>query len=94
MRAQRRDSEGRLQAAPSWESLVERQIREAIADANRAIERVNTEAPTTRQHRRPLDPTAEAERLERAFGKDEAGSGRSVSPIRDGSVGQGSVRSD
>lgn len=36
--------------------------------ANRAIARVNAEAPTARQHRTPLDPAAEAERLERAFG--------------------------
>ena len=150
MSPQRRDSEGRPQTAHSWESLVERQIREAmeagafedlphqgerlpieddtaagewamahrmlrnagmappwiesdkearrllgeletlieraprtsplsrgrlrtqvarvVADANRAIERVNAEAPTARQHRRRLDPTTEAERLERAFG--------------------------
>lgn len=41
-----------------------------VADANRAIARVNSEAPTDRQHRRPLDPLAERERLERAFGPD------------------------
>jgi hypothetical protein len=146
---QRRDAEGRLETAHSWESLVERQIREAIdggafedlpyrgerlpleddsaagdwamahrmlgnagiappwiesdkearkqlallgalierapaispashgkarrdlaqivAAANEAIARVNAEAPTLRQHRRPLDPPAEAERLERAL---------------------------
>lgn len=149
MSPQRRDAEGRRQIAHSWESLVERQIREAmeagafedlpyqgqrlpleddsaagewamahrmlknagaappwiesdkearrllslmdaaverapfvsplsrerkrreftqlVYDANRAIARVNAEAPTERQHRRPLDPSAEAERLERAF---------------------------
>ena len=149
MSPQRRDAEGRLQSAKTWESLVERQIREAMdagafddlpfqgerlpieddsaagewamayrmlhsagaappwiesdkearkqlaalealieraprisplshrrarADlrtiveaANHAIERVNAEAPTDRQHRRPLDPGAEAERLERAL---------------------------
>jgi hypothetical protein len=146
---QRRDAEGRRQIAPTWESLVERQIREAmeggafedlpyqgerlpleddsaagewamahrmlrnagiappwiesdkearkqlaalealierapsispsshgrarsdlahiVAAANQAIARVNSEAPTLRQHRRPLDPAVEAERLERAF---------------------------
>ena len=151
MSAQRRDAEGRPQTAHSWESLVERQIREAmdagafdelpyrgerlpieddsaagewamahrmlrnagmappwiesdkearrllaeleaaiaraprtsplsrhrlrtdvariVADANQAIARVNAEAPTARQHRRPLDPAAEADRLERAFGE-------------------------
>lgn len=150
MSPQRRDAEGRRQTAHSWESLVERQIREAmeagafddlphrgerlpieddgaagewamahrmlrnagaappwiesdkearrllaelaalleraprtsplsrgreranlarIVDAaNRAIERVNAEAPTARQHRRPLDPAAESARLERSFG--------------------------
>ncbi len=149
MSPQRRDAEGRLQSAKTWESLVERQIREAmdagafddlpfqgqrlpieddsaagewamayrmlhsagaappwiesdkearkqlaalealieraprisplshrraraelrtiVEAANHAIERVNAEAPTDRQHRRPLDPGAEAERLERAL---------------------------
>jgi hypothetical protein len=149
MSVQRRDSEGRLQIGPSWESLVERQIREAmdggafddlpyqgeklpleddsaagewamahrmlrnagmappwiesdkearkqldalealiaraptispashgrargdlvliVAAANKAIARVNAEAPTVRQHRRPLDPVIEAARLEEAF---------------------------
>jgi hypothetical protein len=38
-----------------------------VANANRAIARVNAEAPTERQHRRSLDPAVEAERLERAF---------------------------
>jgi len=149
MSAKRRDAEGRPQTAHSWESLVERQIREAmeagafqdlphqgerlpieddsaagewamahrmlknagaappwiesdkearrllaeldamlaraarvsavsrdrlrrdhaelVRSVNRAIERVNAEAPTERQHRRPLDAAAEGERLERAF---------------------------
>ena len=149
MSPQRRDADGRPQTAHSWESLVERQIREAmdagafedlpfrgeplpieddsaagewamahrmlrnagaappwiesdkearrlldeleallaraprtsalsrerlhrdhaslIGSINRAVARVNAEAPTDRQHRRPLDPAAEAERLERAF---------------------------
>ena len=42
----------------------------SCVEANRAIARVNSEAPTDRQHRRPLDPLAERERLERAFGPD------------------------
>lgn len=149
MSPQRRDAEGRRQTAHSWESLVERQIREAmdggafeelpyrgeripieddspagewamahrilreagaappwieadkearrlmaaldalvdraptlplgrlgraradgaqlVANANRAIARLNDEAPTDRQHRRRLDPVAEAARLEAAF---------------------------
>jgi Domain of unknown function (DUF1992) len=34
--------------------------------ANRAIARVNVEAPTPRQHRRPLDLAVELDRIERA----------------------------
>ena len=43
--------------------------------ANRAIARVNAEAPTVRQHRRPLDPAAELDRLERAARGETPGSG-------------------
>lgn len=150
MSPQRRDADGHRQTAHSWESLVERQIREAMESgafddlpyrgerlpldddeaagewamahrmlrnagmappwiesdkevrrllaeldavieraprtsplsrareranlarivdaANRAIARVNAEAPTVRPHRRPLDSAAESERLEQAFG--------------------------
>jgi len=149
MSPQRKDAEGRRQVGPSWESLVERQIREAmsqgafddlpyqgqrlpleddsvagewamahrllreagvapawiesdkearrliaeldalieraprmspisqqrargdlrriVAAANAAIARLNSEAPTDRQHRRQLDPVREAARLEAAF---------------------------
>jgi DnaJ-like protein len=147
---QRRDADGRIHTAHSWESLVEKQIREAMeagafeslphqgeklpleddvaagewamahrmlrnadaappwieadkaarrllaeigqlieragrssvasrsrtraeltrlaADANRAIVRLNSEAPTARQHRRPVDATELLARLEAAFG--------------------------
>jgi len=149
MSPQRKDAEGRRQVGPSWESLVERQIREAMSQgafddlpyqgqrlpleddsvagewamahrllreagvapawiesdkearrliaeldalieraprmspisqqrargdlrrivsaANAAIVRLNSEAPTDRQHRRALDPMREAARLEAAF---------------------------
>jgi Domain of unknown function (DUF1992) len=149
MTVKRRDGEGKLQVGPTWESLIERQIREAmdegafeelpyqgqplpledisaagdralafhvlrnagvappwieadkevrallaerdvllaraagagpvarprlrrdleriVASANRAIARLNVEAPTERQHRRPLDHAAELARLEAAF---------------------------
>lgn len=153
MSPERRDSAGRREVAPSWESLIERQIREAaeagafddlpyqgerlpleddsaagewamvhrmlknagvappwiesdkearrqlealerllaraasvrsdtsrarlraehatlVAEANRAIARVNSEAPTARQHRRILDPATEGARLEAAFPHD------------------------
>jgi hypothetical protein len=64
--------EALIERAPRTSSLsrarVRSQVARIVADANRAIERVNAEAPTARQHRRPIDPMAEAERLERAFG--------------------------
>jgi hypothetical protein len=148
--AKRRDGEGKLSIGPTWESLVERQIREAmdegafdelpysgerlpieddsaageralgfrvlrnagvappwieadmevrallsdrdailaraagagslarprlrrelegiVHDVNRAIERLNSEAPTDRQHRRLLDLGEELARLDAAFG--------------------------
>jgi hypothetical protein len=63
--------ETRLERAPRVSSIsrdrVRREFGALVRDANRAIERVNAEAPTERQHRRPLDPAAEAARLERAF---------------------------
>lgn len=153
MSPERRDAAGRREIGPSWESLIERQIREAteagafddlphqgerlpleddsaagewamahrmlknagvappwiesdkearrqlealdrllvratsvrsdtsrarlrvehatlVAEANRAIARVNNEAPTTNQHRRVLDPAAETARLDAAFPPD------------------------
>jgi len=148
--AKRRDAQGRISAGPTWESIVERQIREAMEEgrfdelpyhgeplpvdddsaageralgfrvlrnagvappwieadkevrallsdrdallaramragesarprfrrelegvviaANRAIERLNSQAPTERQHRRLLDLGEELARLEAAFG--------------------------
>ena len=52
---------------PSARDRLRRAVRDAVDDTNRAIERVNAEAPTPRQHRRPLDLAAELDRLERAF---------------------------
>ncbi len=43
--------------------------------ANHAIERVNAEAPTDRQHRRRLDLAAELDRFARAARGERAGSG-------------------
>ena len=74
------DKEARKQLA-ALEALIERaprisplshrraraDLRTIVEAANHAIARVNAEAPTDRQHRRPLDPGAEAERLERAL---------------------------
>ena len=123
MSPMRRDGAGSREVGPTWDSLIERQIREAmeagafddlphrgerlpieddkearrllgeidalverapraapssrprlvaehtllVEAAGRAIARVNSEAPTDRQHRRPLDATTERDRLERAF---------------------------
>jgi hypothetical protein len=61
-----------IDRAPTLSVLGRRPAREELSRiveaANRAIARVNAEAPTVRQHRRPLDPAAEAARLEEAFG--------------------------
>jgi hypothetical protein len=52
-----------------------RQELERIVEAtNLAIERVNAEAPTDRQHRRPLERAVELDRFDRAA-RDEASSG-------------------
>ncbi len=45
-----------------------------VEAANRAIARLNVEAPTVRQHRRPLDLGVELERLERASRGEPLGS--------------------
>ena len=159
MPAQRRDAEGTRQIAPSWESLIERQIREAteagafdelpyqgeplpleddtlagdramgfhilrnagvapswieadkavrtlldqrdrllaraprasliaqpraraemdrlVGEINAAVLRLNSEAPTYRQHRQPLDRAQELARLEAAFPRDQRGASAS-----------------
>jgi hypothetical protein len=43
------------------------EFRRVVEAANRAIARLNAEAPTDGQHRRPLDEAAELARLEAAF---------------------------
>lgn len=53
--------------SPLSRPLVRRRFMAAVTAANGAIERLNAEAPTERQHRRLLDPAAESDRLERAF---------------------------
>lgn len=56
--------------APRSSPLGRRRDREelarTVAEHNRAVARLNTEAPTDRQHRLPLDPDAELARLDRA----------------------------
>ena len=58
---------------PLGRDRVRADFGELIAAANRAIDRVNAEAPTDRQHRRRLDPEAELARLEAASGDEEMG---------------------
>jgi hypothetical protein len=43
-----------------------RELTRIVEAANRAITTLNVEAPTERQHRRPLDPADELRALERA----------------------------
>jgi hypothetical protein len=60
-----------VRAARAGESArprLRRELEGIVGAANRAIERLNSEAPTERQHRRPLDLAEELGRLEAAFG--------------------------
>lgn len=52
--------------SPTGPARARDEMARLVDAANRAIARVNAEAPTLRQHRRPLDLAAELERLERA----------------------------
>jgi len=64
------DLERLIERAPRLTPLARDRVRALIAPtveaANRAIGRLNAEAPTDRQHRRPLDLAAERERFDRA----------------------------
>jgi Domain of unknown function (DUF1992) len=52
---------------PAARERLRRRLAAEVAETNRAIERVNAEAPTTRQHRRRVDPDEAIARLEDAF---------------------------
>jgi Domain of unknown function (DUF1992) len=52
--------------SPFGRSRAREDLIRLVEAANRAILRVNIEAPTDRQQRRPLDPEAELARFERA----------------------------
>ena len=58
---------------PGGRERLRADLRALVARIDAAVDRLNAEAPTDRQHRRPLDLAAELDRLERAF----AGDGRS-----------------
>jgi hypothetical protein len=51
---------------PSGLGSARHEMARIVDGANRAIARVNAEAPTMRQHRRPLDLASEVAGLERA----------------------------
>lgn len=63
--------EALIEGAPRTSILARRSARERLAelvrDTNRAISRINAEAPTAQQHRRPVDPDSTLRRLEEAF---------------------------
>lgn len=63
--------EGVIQRAPRTPVLSRGRLRQRLAElvgeANGAIARVNAEAPTARQHRRPVDPALTRQRLDAAF---------------------------
>jgi hypothetical protein len=75
-RRQLAELEALLERAPKMSPLAHRRARQDLARiveaANQAIARVNAEAPTIRQHRRPLDPATEAARLERVLADRDA----------------------
>jgi hypothetical protein len=64
-----------LERAPRSSAIGRRrdrdELRRVVDTANRAITRLNHEAPTNRQHRRLLDIEAELEALERAHDAEE-----------------------
>ena len=70
-RRQMAELEALIERAPRMSLLSHRRARSdlarIVAAANAAIERLNAEAPTDRQHRRRLDPAAQLARLEAAF---------------------------
>jgi hypothetical protein len=49
---------------------LRRELATIVEAANRAVARLNAEAPTIAQHRRSLDPAAERARLEARFRRD------------------------
>ena len=51
---------------PIWRRRARGELARIVSDANRAITQLNAEAPTSRQHRRPVDLAAELERFDSA----------------------------
>lgn len=66
------DQRDRLLARAPWASSIARprargEMTRLVTEINRATLRLNSEAPTPRQHRRPLDLATELATLEAAF---------------------------
>lgn len=56
-------------AGPASRARLRAEMERLVVDANRAIARVNAEAPTDRQHRRSLDLEDELSRLEASLAR-------------------------
>ena len=56
--------------APRSRARIRAELTGLVEAANAAILRLNSEAPTMRQHRRPVDLAERLERLERVFAGD------------------------
>lgn len=56
---------------PIGRDRLRREVVARIDAANRAIARLNAEAPTDRQHRRPVDPSGVLERFDQAAAQSE-----------------------
>ena len=54
---------------PFGVTRARRELATVVDAANRAIDRLNAEAPTSAQHRRRLDPAAELEAFDRRSGR-------------------------
>jgi hypothetical protein len=52
--------------SPGGQARLRRDLERLVIQVNAAIARLNAEAPTDRQHRRPLDLAAELDRLDAA----------------------------
>jgi hypothetical protein len=57
-------------ASPIYRRRARTELVGIVEAANRAIARLNAEAPTDRQHRRPLDLATELDRFDRATGAE------------------------
>jgi hypothetical protein len=59
-------------SSPIGQARDRQELTRIVDAANAAISRLNQEAPTERQHRRPLDLQSELEKLERAQTGEDA----------------------